>query len=624
MELVNLKSGVGERFSLDGLSGLIDTKFSDEAWRFNYDGGHAVVDKSVVIDFTRICRENNGITDPEAIVDIKRMAYCWLKGVDGRDFIGPSSVRNKVRIISRFYRAVLAEGKEKICLLTSKAVEHILFDHFMKGKSKLNSRTVGQIMTVVRDLYIFRDWLEDGLRNDPFPELTRKRIVCELGEGVRWSAPDEPSVLLLLSGSLDVIRDLPDLVIPKYREYIAAVSQANLLGLDTKKRVAAYVKGVMERRENTTTVIREPMRKLLSCYNLDRPADLALLIKRIQDACFVVLSYTSGFRASELRRIGSDSLVTRRHINGSEYPYLIARRSKRRYSALNNSSGGDRDINPWIISPGGVEAYKVLVEIAEPVRARSGVDNLWACYAGNGLWPLRKITQKVSVPDAATFNARLNKLARFLGLTEEAGWKHKLHTHMGRKHFARFIVKRDRRGLGALALQYSHTSAISVDISYAMPDVEFRRLVEEELSSVMDTVLKELSEVKDEEMYHSVKGGQSIKAVRGTLLKERDAKKLISSGTLIVPCQWGYCHYESSKSACEGGELPNPANRCPDVCSSCANFFVSPNQAVWWKEYLDDSKKILKLSSLPKQTKELVESRAHKATEILNVIAREV
>lgn len=589
----------------------------DSIWSFIVDPGTEPTESPVVIDFERLYLSIGGLEKGVVINDLKQMTRCWIGGLDGRRKNSPRTALNKVRVIARFYCGVHKEGIEKLSLLTPKKVENILVNHILPASKVKNIRTASFIFSVVRDLYLFSSWLEDGLTKDPLSFSIRSRLLSGLQYGKRWSAPDEPSSLLLLKKAMDVLEILPDLVLPRLKIYAQAVIEANSFGLDSKKRVSNYAVEKLSEggASKLTDIAGQP--DSYCALSLSKPAHLALLVKRLQDACFIVLTYTSGFRVSELRRMTSKSLIWREHINGEKYPYLIARRSKRRYSALDNSSGGQDDNNPWILSPGGVRAFSVLTEIASLVKERSGVDNVWACYSGNGLWPLRTAVKKVSIPSSGAFNLRLNKFARFAGLTNDTGWNYKLHTHMGRKHFARFVVKRDRSGLGALALQYSHVTPTSVDISYAMPDLEFRRLIQDELAEVMNDVVADLSRQNPVNLFNSK--GRS-KRFFGSAVRGVDVKRLISQGLILIPCQWGYCDYERTLSACAGGELPNPVRRTPEICSSCPNFIAGSVHAQWWEEYLSDSDKILSLSAIPKQVKEILKARSAKARDILKII----
>ncbi|WP_434077646.1 hypothetical protein [Pseudomonas aeruginosa] len=600
------------------LIGFVSERSSENKWCFIPSPDKEFTERPVVIDFDKFYLVSGAADKAVFVHDLKQLVICWINGLDGRRMSSPTTVLNKIRVIARFHQAVRTEGFERLCLLTQSNVERIALGKTFTSK---NPQTINFICNVIRDLFLLREWLTDGLVRDPFPISAKKRLISGHHSGRRWCAPDEPSSLLLLEKALNVLEDLPSLVIPRLKIYASLVAEANAQGIESKKQVAGYVQARFP--VSVDEVFRKPgdMPRDYRGYDLGRPVHLAVLVKRLQDACFIVLTYTSGFRVSEIRRMTSKSLVWRAHVNGQQYPYLIARRSKKRYSTYSRSSGREPDDNPWIISPGGVKAYEILVELSALIKARSEIDNIWSCYSGNGLWPLRSAVTKVCVPGGPVFNYRLNKFCEFVGLTAASGWHYKLHSHMGRKHFARYIVKRDRSGLAALALQYSHVSAVSVDVSYSMPDLEFRRLVEDELAVAMSAVVEELANTSIDSLYFPKKNNRSIARFSGSLVKERDSKRLLASGVVLIPCQWGYCDYERSQSACGGGELPNPEKRSPEVCSSCPNFLAGSSHAQWWKEYLEDSERVLRLSGVPVQTVEVMKARAEKAREILDAIS---
>jgi hypothetical protein len=197
---------------------------------------------------------------------------------------------------------------------------------------------------------------------------------------------------------------------------------------------------------------------------------------------------------------------------------------------------------------------------------------------------------------------------------------------MGRKHLARFIAKRDRSALGDLAQHYSHLNAESIDVSYARPDSEFRRMVKEELASEMAQVAADLLGTKSESVYcHDTEKNEGrIGTFLGELKSSRDAKLLLASGSLLIPCQWGLCLYKQETSACDGTVVkPNPANRTPEICSACSNFMATPKHSLWWEEHKMDSLRVLMEVDLPTQTKELMNKRLVMADNVLKIIGVE-
>lgn len=624
MVSINLQWEIPTSYFEDGLEKMgID--YNADEWRFTYSRDEDFVDGEVVIKWRVLESGLDGNSYSEFKHDIRRVAACWLLLVDDCRPIGPKTIVRKLYVLRRFYKAVIKSGYSSLKLLTPKLVRGLVSEEliYVGREDEVNAASASNYISIVRQLFILSKWLEGGLSKDPYPSLMRDGVVSKLRPAAYWSAPEEPMALLLVRKAIEVVRELPCEVLPRYLTYIQAVKDANDMGLDKKKDVSSFAQKFLAGEKFSDTPV---LGKLLNSYSASRPADLARLIKRIQEACFIIIAFTSGPRVSEIRRLNSKSLMYRRHINGEEYPFIFAKRSKRKYSHINKSSTLARESDdPWILSPAGVEAFQTLVAISRPIKERSGIDNLWVCHSGNGLWPLRRTTTAVSITSSGRFNERLNNFAEFVGLTALDGWKFKLHSHMGRKHFARFVVKRDRGALGDLAIQYSHATAVSVDISYAMPDVEFKRLVYEELAEAMDSVVEDLSGLSESQVYSAsmADGSSRIQKFLGRVLRDSDVKRLLAAGTKLIPCQWGYCLYDEKLSACQGGrELPNPINRSPDICSSCSNFHATPVHYLWWEEYKQDSLRVLSWSGIPEQVVKIVKARLDKAVEVLGIIAK--
>jgi hypothetical protein len=98
---------------------------------------------------------------------------------------------------------------------------------------------------------------------------------------------------------------------------------------------------------------------------------------------------------------------------------------------------------------------------------------------------------------------------------------------------------------------------------------------------------------------------------------------LIKKGVKIAPCDWGYCVYSESHSACRGDAIgPNEVLRAPDVCASCANFVVTAKHQVWWNERVSREEEFLGQHGLSDQARALVEKRLTQSKVLLTSIVR--
>ncbi|MGV6398105.1 hypothetical protein ACTUVN_004782 [Pseudomonas caspiana] len=550
---------------------------------------------------------------------LKRVAVCLLFGIGGRRY-APSTVHNMIVWYKNFFLSLQSQGHFRMSLITSAQVRNC-FDKYLSNFNTGKPNTLATIEQRLSHLYKIHQlklYIGDGFEKDPFPKKFRNQVISKMKSGKVWEAPPEPVCFYLLNKSIEIIRCLSSDIIRIFTKYTEAANAAVRSGISERKRISHIANQSIATEYFDT---ESTLGNLIEGLDARRAIDVAYLMNRLVTACFIVITYTCGTRVSELRRATTSSVQKIQHSNGSEYYYYHAARSKKRYSTFGNDGefleGADI---PWIMSPAAVTAMEVLYKLSAPARARSGSDNLWLTTNGNSLWSF-KANRKCSVLSSTQFNIRLNNFSQFINLSEATGWKGRLHSHMGRKHLARFIAKRDRTGLGDLALQYSHVSAYSVDLSYARPDSEFHRMVKEELMVEMEAVARELTECDVNSVYTNNTSSEEPRVVAkflGRIHTDREIKILLSRGTILIPCQWGVCMYRQETSACEGSRAePNPANRNPSTCKGCVNFLAYAKHRRWWEDYRDDSVRLLRQSNLPKQVRLVLEQRMLEAEQIL-------
>lgn len=599
--------------------------FADE-WVFIYRIERSVADKPVVFSWPLLLK---GFLQSNAHVNgfpdvLKKIAACFLLGLGGISY-APSTSKTQIIWVRNFLLHLNAEGHYRLSTITARQIQSAFNRYHKNGMSgELNTAaTVKQRMGIVSKIYRLGRYIDDGLIEDPFPEKYRKRISVGLKLSLKWEAPPEPVCLMLLRESISFVELMAEDIIRIFIKYTVGVDAALGGTSYVKKKVSIAARKFISDESFSNS---EAANKFIIGLNATKPQDIAFLLRHLLSACFVIISYTSGARVSEVRRAGMGSIKRVEHIEGREYPYYFAPRSKKRFDAYQNASnGGEDEDHPWILSPAAEGAFKILERVSEPARLKSGHNNLWLVTTGNALWPFSP-TKGYVVVSGSTINKRLNDFGIFIGLESKTGWSGKLHSHMGRKHFARFVAKRDRTALGDLAVQYSHTSAFSVDISYASPDSEFRRLVREELNVEMESIASELAGLSPDDIYLSPGakiGGRSVGKFVGQFRTSKEVKILLARGTTLVPCQWGVCMYRQETSACKGSRLePNPAVKSPVVCKGCANFFATPKHYLWWENYKQDSVRLLRQSNISLQAKLILESRLAEAEEVLSDIGR--
>lgn len=578
----------------------------------------SLADKPVIFDWPKITSATSRHKELNLHYSevLKRFAAALLVGLDGR--YSPVTVKQKVIWLRGLFGQLQAKGCEVLSLVSSANITEQLFAGDVGG-GRLKRATLDSRIKVVKQLHKMRGVVGWTFAGDPIDKKNVSNKMRALGSPGYWEAPPEPLCIDLLRASISFLKDHAAAVIHIYSRYVQAVESGLNAGIAGKKPIANYVSKSVSASDYMDLLSRIDKAKTWPCTALS----VARLVNFIAAACFIIISFTCGPRVSELRRATSTSVKPRKHVDGVIYYYYHAARSKGHYSSSTHTSTVlTTDANPWILSPAAVDAFKILVELNSFARAKTGLDSLWLTTSGNALWP-HSPKKGHFVATGASMNARMNSFASFIIPALSTRWPGRLHSHMGRKHLARFIAKRDRTALGDLAQQYSHLSAESIDISYARPDSEFQRMVRDELAGEMSQVAVDLLGVKPESVFcqASDRAGGRIVGFLGELRSSRDIKLLLASGVQLMPCQWGVCLYRQETSACDGAKTePNPINRTPEICSSCSNFMATPKHSQWWQEHLMDSIRVSKQADLPMQTKALIAKRIAMADSVLAVI----
>jgi len=596
-------------------------KFDDDVWVFANPSRDSTADRPTRFNWPDLLTAPYMLSPHYARL-LKLVIACLLSGLAGVTY-SPATAKVKLQSIRRFFFCAFQRGFPALATMTALQAQKIVGELFLSsGEAIICKKTAEQYMFIINQVHRLSLFTGDGFDSEPFPRKVRKKASFACQDLRAWDAPPNPASFYLLRKAMNFIDCFSESVIRIYEKYIDAVNHMKYKGVISRGAVARYAdKAILDEAFDCGAGADQFMHTLKA----SRQQDVAILLGHIQTACFIVITFTTAPRMSEVRRAKVGSINKRKHYTGKEYYYYSAARSKKRYSAdLEKSDGDQGEDAPWVLSSAAVTAYQTLIRLSSPARLSSGLDNLWLVSPGDSLWPFFS-SAGFSVLSGCSLNLRLNKFAKFIGLSEATGWDGSLHSHMGRKLFARFVAMRDRSALGDLAVQYSHTSAYSVDISYAKPGAEFRRLVKDELAQEMEVAMLDLVGVESN-MIYTTKGGdlksKSIVRFAGEIRSTKDVLLLLGRGVKLIPCQWGACNYKQEFSACEGSkEEPNPEKKTPEVCGRCSNFLATPKHEIWWQQYRDDSLKWLSLSGLPDQTRHVLSVRLQQAEQILSVIA---
>jgi hypothetical protein len=606
----------------------LNIDFSSSMWRSSQEEIHTL--SSIRIDWVLFFRERTfrARAHPSLAPTYKWLAACWLTGCGGevRSY-SMSTVRGRLYAVRQALHSLEVDA-ESLSLLTPRQIQNAVAAlHSVSDPAVTRaSHTMRVTLEAVHDLYRWRRLLPSALSCDPFPPTFVRSILARAKPPDPWSAPPEPVCIELIRQALRMIGTPADEVIRLRQKYVLACEAAKRRYRGSIKRIVRHARAsLIGERFSALPGERLPWTQL----SAETPVSLKLLVAALEGACAVILLFLSGPRVSELRRAGAGSIRHIVHANGIAYPYFAAQRSKRGFartgapSLRTRAPGIERG---WILGDAGVRALDVLRRLSRIPRRLSGIDSYWLTVHSPGLWTLTPKTP-ITIAPAGILNRHLNEFARLVGLSDRTGWNGRLHSHMGRKACARFIAKRDRSALADLAIQFGHLSAYVTDACYARPDVEYRRLIDEELSGQMQEVAAELAGLDPARTYANADSTQlediRERAARflGEMRSALDVRRLLAAGVRLVPCDWGMCIYRQETSLCEGTrDGPSAERRSPTICRKCLNFVATAKHLPFWRRRVGDCQRVLSHRGLPEQTKQLVELRLAEAQDVVKTI----
>ncbi|WP_149136820.1 site-specific integrase [Cupriavidus campinensis] len=449
-----------------------------------------------------------------------------------------------------------------------------------------------------------------SLRFDPAPLRLEVSLNIKSRDNLPWKPLEESEALRLIRDALEwidhhgnVVKSIVDRMWQERRRHVglsrlARHQKVRTLYMDLDKE--AWV---------------GPIRASLDMENSPIDSVVTRLMTLTEGACIIALLFLVGMRSSELVRLDADCLCYEGEPD-DRLGYVYGFAAKK---------GGQR--RRWVVAEPVAGVIRFLVELYKDIRHDAQQSALFLRKAQAAPIPLpdrtvhRMHASVLATKMAAFANAPYRRGPSQCGIT--------LHPHMARKTFARFVVLRDKRALESLAYHYGHVYRSLTDGSYVGSDIALARLISEEDRKELAIALTDL-------LTSGHVGGKAARVLmrrfdprseaprlRGKKAVQSVVKRLIAEGVQLAPCDWGYCVYSQSMSAC-GGDMrgPNEAGRSPDVCASCANFATTDRHRPYWNERLSREEAFLRNNALPAQTRAIVELRVDRSREILSQLVR--
>jgi integrase len=282
----------------------------------------------------------------------------------------------------------------------------------------------------------------------------------------------------------------------------------------------------------------------------------------------------------------------------------------------------------WIVVPEVKAAVEAIELLGAEGRANSGTKALLAARVVSRKPYLSGRARAPSkVAWASMLLCRVREFA-LLSCPEGGAALEHLSFRKTRRFLARFVARRDRSSLGALAFQYGHLDAQITDAYYVGSDPELTKLLNEESSLEVIRAMEDIARSNSvhtnipAEVMEATR--QRIEAVLSRASTQKEVFRMLGAGVVLGPCDWGYCFYRQGRSKCEGNEDgPNKANRTPTTCASCLNFAATPRHAEWWSRRVADLEEFARFRGAPAQSKRIAAERLAQAVKILSAIGGE-
>ncbi len=458
-----------------------------------------------------------------------------------------------------------------------------------------------RVFSIIRDIWSFRADIPHSLRYNPCDVLksVERRLTLDDDEG--WKPLQEQDAFLLLSDAVT---------------WIEKMSADVAFTIDYLYQRRGLV--LAKQKHRRTAIFREIYDELamIEAYQRVKAAvgtDLcvrSLVVRRAYrltlGAALTVIFGLVGMRSGEVACMARDC-AAKVGQDGEEMYHLHSVESKRHRA------------RSWATTQTVHEAVRAIAALFPWVENPHAP--LLQVFGGNGPVPfLGRSTRPMPQGTIVALVDDFSRSPHRATLLEDT-----VHPHRWRHTFARFVMRRDKSALGALAEHFGHVLRWVTDGVYAsgrdraleamLKDSEladmaagFERLLTAPV--VAGKGAPQLEEMRREVAERTFQGKPSLESM---------IRVIIGKGVLkLAPCNWGYCIYEQSLSACKGTRgRPDDIRRNPGTCATCANFAVTREHKPFWEERYKADEQFLQRSDIPNQSKEYVQARIEVSANIL-------
>lgn len=547
------------------------SRFGDDVWKLDIEVAGRRADQKW-LRWDAPMADGSRLTDPQH-AGLLRAAkqFLWSMRLDppnGRKRASSSTIYSRAIQLIVLARWMATEGYASFGALDPAAVERLrawlLARPGRRPRRSLAPTTLAHYLILLKDLYRQRAKLEDALGFDPLPTETTFEAagVTRSSKGAIPFIPDAIAVDLLAKALAWVERHAEAILTARDirgKAYVSALARGG--GRDDAARAA--------RRVLRRAALASPSGDLiLGAF------DVKHLIAHLAEACFVVIAGFVGMRVSEILSIRAGAIEQRpMGETGLSQAYLVARL----YKTVDEPGGR---IERWLAPEPVVRAIAVLERLSAPLREASGRDELF----------LVKNTQYGEIVPVTGMHIgfRVREFAEHVGVPYHEGRPWPFSPHQFRKTFARFVARRDRSQLMALADHFKHASVVMTAKGYVGSDFDLHELVAHEARVETALALERFlaSDRLAGRMGERISAGNQAFRGRagGQVRRDYVAFVLAETDLAIHACDYGWCVFQRETARCGGQAAPSETGRSPSVCLACANFVVDRRHRDYWRD----------------------------------------
>lgn len=583
------------------------SSFEDNVWRLDHiPPGNTKGDGR--IDWSFAFPGGRRFTDP-AFDHLRTTAKHFLLSLrshppSGRHARADSVLKQTFLVLRVLLRWMEGHGLARLATLDKATANRFLAAetnrrHHVTGLP-LTSTTILRSLGLLNELWLQRSLLDDAPPEDLLDAEWVRKLHSPKGVGARQPYTPDEVVIPLLSAALRLIEQpaedviaLRDLV---QHHYDHALSKGYTRTHAGRQAVAATRCFVF------ATLPGEGMP--WEAHPFCSTKRLRYLLDRVIDACFVLIAWLVGPRASEIVGLTFDCIEEHPAADGTEtFTYLKGRIWK-------GVKPGGRQ-HRWPVPPPVVRAIRLMERLSEPMRQRTGRDELWLAMGSTGvIGP----SPRIELGTKSLWLHRLNSgFATYIGLPDYHGQRWRLSTLQARRTFARMAAKRDRTGLDALRAHFGHINRAMTDRDYVGTDFDLKELVDRHALDETRTALEALitaprlggragRAITAKSQFRGRVVDAEVRTWVDHVLRETDMR--------LGTCDWGWCLYRRESAACLGGEEgPNPVLRTESVCAGCANFAVASRHRPVWEARRRRNNDLLASTDLDLDSRALAQAR---------------